>query len=232
MRADPATLPLFTTADAERVVGTPASTARRWLDGYSYIYKGERRTRGPRLGPTATQLEGVLLMSFLDLIEVRMARILRGRRVPWRQVDLTAAFFRREWGSEHPFGLERFRSDGRRVFAELGRETGNHKLLEIGSNQYVFDAVVAEFLSDVLDFREDGIPWRLWPNGRDGLVVVDPARAFGQPILHNQGVPIRVILAAYAANDNDITKVARWFDLPPPDVEAAVRFAATRRLAA
>jgi uncharacterized protein (DUF433 family) len=171
-------------------------------------------------------------MSFLDLIEVRMALTLRGRRVPWRLVDETAAFFRSQWTSEHPFALQRFRSDGRSVFAELGAQTGERQLLQIGSNQFVFDALVKASLFDVLDFREDGVPWRLWPSGRDGLVVVDPGRSFGQPVLDDYGVPVRIIAAAFVANDNDIGKVARWFDLPAAAVEAAVRYAAASRLAA
>lgn len=61
---------------------------------------------------------------------------------------------------------------------------------------------------------------------------MDPARSFGQPIIDLEGVPVRTIAAAYAANDNDISKVARWFDLPNAAVEAAVRYAAANRLAA
>jgi hypothetical protein len=140
MTPDPPMQLLFTIADAELIVGAPAATARRWLEGYSYTYKGARRTKGPRLGPSARRVDEVLLMSFLDLVEVRMALVLRRRKIPWRLVDETAGFFRQQWTSEHPFALERFRSDGRSVFAELGAQTNNRKLLEIGTSQYVFYA--------------------------------------------------------------------------------------------
>jgi uncharacterized protein (DUF433 family) len=222
--ADSTATPLFTPADVERLVGAPASTTRRWLEGYAFEHKGERRTKGPRLGPSATRIDGVLLMSFLDLVEVHMARIMRRQGVSWSNIDRAAAFFRQAWHSPHPFALQRFRSDSRSVFVELGRGIGDNSLLQLGANQFVFDALIEQPLFDVLDFREDGVPWRLWPRGRDAQVVVDPTRSFGQPVLDAQGVPVRMITAAYAANDNRIDRVARWFDLPAQAVGAAIRY--------
>lgn len=232
MTTDATATPLFTAADAERIIAVPPSTTRRWLEGYAFQHKGGRRTKGPRLGPGAERIDGVLLMSFLDLVEVQMARILRRQGVSWPNIDRAAAFFRDAWRSSHPFALQRFRSDSRSVFVELGRGIGDNSLLQLGSNQFVFDALIEQSLFDVLDFREDGVPWRLWPRGRNALVVVDPARSFGQPILDVQGVPVRTIAAAYAANDNQIERVARWFDLPIEAVEAAIRYEVVARLAA
>ncbi len=232
MTTDATATPLFTPADAERIVGAPASTTRRWLEGYAFEHKGERRTKGPRLGPSATRIDGVLLMSFLDLVEVHMARIMRRQGVSWPNIDRAAAFFRDAWHNPHPFALQRFRSDSRSVFVELGRGIGDNSLLQLGANQFVFDALIVQSLFDVLDFRKDGVPWRLWPRGQDAQVVVDPARSFGQPILDAQGIPVRLIAAAYAANDNRIDRVARWFELPVEAVEAAMRYEVGARLAA
>lgn len=232
MAEDAVTAPLFTPADAEGIVGVPRATARRWLEGYSYEYKGQTRRKNARLGPHAKRIDGTLLMSFLDLVEVKLARRLRKQGVSWARVNEAAALFRTEWGSEHPFALRRLRSDGRKVFAEIGQQLKDPHLLQIGTDQFVFDAIVDPSLFDVLDFREDGVPFRLWPLGRDGQVVVDPSRAFGQPVLDRWGVPTSVLAAAYAANDNSASKVAAAFELPVEAVEAALRFAAEARLAA
>ncbi len=230
--SDATIIPLFTLADAERIVGAPAATTRRWLEGYAFSHKGERRTKGPRLGPSAKRVEGVLLMSFLDLVEVRMARIMRRQGVSWPHIDRAAAFFREAWHNPHPFALQRFRSDSRLVFVELGRGIGDNSLLQLGTDQFVFDALIEQSLFDILDFREDGVPWRLWPHGRDAGVVVDPARSFGRPILDAQGVSVRMIAAAYAANDNQIERVARWFGISVEAVEAAIRYEVGAPLAA
>jgi uncharacterized protein (DUF433 family) len=229
---EPTVRPLFTPADAERLVGVPRATTKRWLEGYAYEYKGQIRRSGPRLGPHSARIDDVLLMSFLDLIEVRMARQLRALGLPWRLLDRVAAWFRSAWNSEHPFALQRLRTDGRTAFAEIGGHLKEARLVEIGTDQYVFDEIVSASLFDVLDFRDDGVPFRFWPRGRDGLVVVDPGRAFGQPVLDTSGVPVSVIAAAYAANDNDAERVAADFEVPLPEVEAALRFVAGSRLAA
>lgn len=232
MRDDPTTDRIFTTADAARIVRVPAASARRWLAGYTYSYKSEKRTRPARLGSQVETAEGVLLMSFLDLIEVQMAVNLRKHSIGWRKIESTAAVLRDAWASSNPFALKRFRTDSRGVFAEIGKETGDHHLLEIGTNQFVFDALIEQSLLDVLDFREDGTPWRLWPVGRDSQILVDPARAFGRPIVDCHGVPVSTLVAAFAANDNDVGRVSRWFDLPVEAVEAALRYDASARLAA
>ena len=157
---------------------------------------------------------------------------MRRQRASWPHIDRAAAFFRDAWHNPHPFALQRFRSDSRLVFVELGRGIGDNCLLQLGTDQFVFDALIEQSLFDILDFREDGVPWRLWPQGRDAQVVVDPARSFGRPILNAQGLSVRRIAAAYAANDNQIDLVARWFDIPVEAVEAAIRYEVGARLAA
>jgi uncharacterized protein (DUF433 family) len=229
---DATSTPLFTTPDAERLIGAPAASARRWLAGHEFSHEGQIRSRPPRLGPSATFVDGVLLMSFLDLVEVQLARTLRTRGVGWPKVIDTARFLREQWHAQHPFALSRLKTDGREIFAEYGRISGDSRLLQLGKNQFAFEEIMRDSLFDVLDFREDGIPWRLWPRGRDAQIVVDPARAFGRPILDTYGVPVSSLAAAYAANDNDISRVAKWFDIPVSAVEAAVRYDAGPRLAA
>jgi uncharacterized protein (DUF433 family)/transposase-like protein len=223
---------IFTTADASRIAGVNPASARRWVTGYSYRYKGSTRTRAPRLGPSAGEVEGVLLMSFLDLIEIQMAVSLRNRKITWPKIGKAAELFRRQWGSAHPFALQRFRSDSQTILAEFGKEIGDPYVLDVATNQVVFDALIEQSLFDVLDFREDGTPWRLWLGDRDSQVVVDPARAFGRPIIDAFGLPVSTLVAAYAANDNNIEPVARWFDVPPEAVEAALRWNASLRRAA
>lgn len=232
MPDDPTTERIFTTTDAARIVRVPVASTRRWLAGYTYAYKNEKRSSPARLGSQAGITDGVLLMSFLDLVEVQMAVNLRKNHISWGKIESAATLLRQEWGSSNPFALKRFRTDSRGVFAELGKETGDHHLLDIGTNQFVFDALIEQSLLDVLDFREDGTPWRLWLDGRDSNVIVDPARAFGRPIIDSHGVPVSTLVAAYAANDNDVGRVSRWFDLPIEMVEAALRYDATARLAA
>jgi hypothetical protein len=42
-----------------------------------------------------------------------------------------------------------------------------------------------------------GMARRWWPAGKKVPVVVDPARAFGSPVVQTHGVPTRVLYAAH-----------------------------------
>jgi len=117
------------------------------------------------------------------------------------------------------------------VFADIGQKLRDPRVLQLGQDQYVFDAVVSPSLFEVVDF-ENGVPVRLWPAGREVMIVVDPARSFGQPVVDAAGVPVATLVSAYAANDNNVERVARWFDVPVEAVEAALRFNAGSKLAA
>jgi uncharacterized protein (DUF433 family) len=53
---------------------------------------------------------------------------------------------------------------------------------------------------------------------------VDPARAFGKPIVRNCAVPTSILAASYEANGRDPERVAGWYGIAPQDVEVAVQF--------
>lgn len=224
-------LPIYTASDAQRIVHVHPVSARRWLEGYHYVRNGERRRSPAKLGPDARRVDDVLLMSFQDMLEVRIAHALRRHRITWKNVQAVANFLRDHWGSPHPFALRRLRADGRSVFVDIGSELNDVKVMELGRNQLVFDSVVSPSLFDVVDFSAEGAPVRLWPIGRREMIVVDPAHAFGQPIIDKFGIAVHIIVAAYAANDNDAAAVARWYDLPIDAVDAAIRFDAATRAA-
>ena len=56
------------------------------------------------------------------------------------------------------------------------------------------------------------------------LIVVDPARAFGKPIVTACAMPTSILSAAYHANNNDASAVAYWYEVTADDVLAAVHF--------
>jgi uncharacterized protein (DUF433 family) len=58
---------------------------------------------------------------------------------------------------------------------------------------------------------------------RSGIVVLDPRRSFGQPIVNDEGVSTRVLAGAVQA-EQSIERVAEWFEVKPASVRAAVDF--------
>ena len=57
--------------------------------------------------------------------------------------------------------------------------------------------------------------------------MIDPGLQFGKPVLTDSGVPTRALYESFKAEGRDrpaLAMVARTFEVPAKDVEAAVRF--------
>ncbi len=52
--------------------------------------------------------------------------------------------------------------------------------------------------------------------------------SFGKPIVEAVGVPTSILAAAYEANQKDAARVARWYNVQPEHVMAAVAFEGSR----
>jgi uncharacterized protein (DUF433 family) len=70
---------------------------------------------------------------------------------------------------------------------------------------------------------------RWWPLGEKRLVVLDPTRNFGRPIVARHGVPTEVLASAAKASGS-IGEVTRWFEVAEREVRDAVEY--EQRLAA
>jgi uncharacterized protein (DUF433 family) len=101
----------------------------------------------------------------------------------------------------------------------LERSEGN--LLDLKKHQYAFKNVVERSFRD-LDIEDDAVArWRPY-HGR-ATIVVDPARAFGQPIAAKSGVPT-VALADAVKAEGSIARVAKLFEVAVAVVRDAVAF--------
>jgi uncharacterized protein (DUF433 family) len=157
---------------------------------------------------------GELVLTFLDLQEVRYVDAFLKKGVSWQTVRAVEEQSQRRLKSTHPFCTQRFKVFGREVFVEVGG-----KILEFLTNQRTFEEIVRPFLQDV-DF-EDQHPRRWWFLGHGREVVLDPERSFGKPILNRSGCPTRVVAKALRA-EGSISRVARWYGIEESAVQDAV----------
>jgi uncharacterized protein (DUF433 family) len=126
----------------------------------------------------------------------------------------------------HPFSTGVFVTDGYRVFQDLAPRRPAGALEDIVSSQMAFKRVISPYLA-TLDFpRGPGRVERWWPLGKSRKVVMDPHRAFGQPIVSDEGVLTAVLARAHTA-EKSYRAVARWFDVSERSVRDAVAFEAT-----
>jgi len=124
--------------------------------------------------------------------------------------------------TDHPFCTQGFVTDGRDIFVELHKETGERSLLEIVNNQHVFREIITPFLKQLeFDANQKLLRWR--PSTTRRLVVIDPTRNFGRPIVVQHGVPTEVLASAAKVCDS-LEEVSRWYEVPKAAIEDAVEF--------
>lgn len=130
----------------------------------------------------------------------------------------------RAFSQPHPFCLRRFRTDGRSIFAEVAKDENDVKLFDVVKKQAVFREVFDPLLSQIDYDMTTGLAVAWSPMGTKSPVVVDPARAFGQPIVRGPGVTTRVLAAAVLRGTETPESVAHWYDVDVDAVHAAVAF--------
>jgi uncharacterized protein (DUF433 family) len=120
-----------------------------------------------------------------------------------------------------PFSTQRFQTDGRTIFLDSVQGDGESELLDLRKRQYAIKHVIEKTFKD-LDIEDAAVArWRPF-KGKD-TIVIDPKRAFGQPIAAAYGIPT-VALADAVKAEGSVDRVARFFDVNPSIVRDAVNF--------
>jgi uncharacterized protein (DUF433 family) len=220
---------VYTFAEAGRLLRVRPSKIARWLRGHRV--KGQEYQ--PLWTPDVSLEDGRIFLSFRDLMEVRVADAFIRAGVSAIKVRAAINLARLEIGQDHPLATNRFRTDGREIFLsvietdEQGLE--RERLLNLFRQQFEFKSIIEPILRTI-DFGVDGNPLLWWPEGRRMNVVVDPARAFGQPIDAASSVPTAILAAA--AKRQSIREAARAYEVSEASIRRAVEYEATLELQA
>lgn len=213
---------IYTVPDASRLTGVSTGRIRRWLRGYRFR-SGERQRHSPPLWQgQLSPIDNSWALGFLDLVEIKFVDAFLNHGVSW--VMLRGAHERasQEFQQSHPFCTNQFGTDGRTIFAALHEETGEESLVDIARNQKVFGQIVRPFLKE-LEFEPGKMVARWRPMTTRRLVVLDPMRNFGRPIVVHHGVPTEV-LAKAASACGSVKEVSQWYELPEDEIEDAIEF--------
>jgi uncharacterized protein (DUF433 family)/DNA-binding transcriptional MerR regulator len=216
---------VYSMADAGRLTGVSVRNLRRWARGYSYVYQGQTRQSPPIIG-TGLEARGAdPILEFRDIIEVRFLSAFRNAGVSWNVIRRIAARVHEAIQHTHPFATRVFRTDGRTILLELvSNDRADHRLVDLLRDQYEWERVVKPYLiAEKVEFSDAEEPIRWWPLGPDRRVVVDPARAFGAPIVAREGVQT-YLLAKAVAVEGDVALVADWYRVEPEAVRDAIAF--------
>lgn len=214
---------IYSVAEAARLTGVSAARVRRWIRGYTFRSGEEPRTSLPVWKGGLPVLEGRFALNFLDLLEVRFIDAFLRHGVSWPTLRAAECHARQLLNTDHPFATNRFRTDGRKIFATLAEASGEKTLMELASSQFALRDIVAPYLVGLEFSGDEAIRW--WPLGKAKRIVLDPGRSFGQPIVNREGVPTAVLAEAYEVEQSD-ERVARWYDVEVRSVQDAVAFEA------
>jgi hypothetical protein len=171
-------------------------------------------------------LDGDCIVGFRDLLETRVVQAFREAGVSWHVIRLASKNIGRGH-KPHPFLSKHFRTDGRTIFLETVKEAGELDLIDLAKNQHAFHAVVAPSLFKQIDFDNKDVAVRWYPLWPKRVVYLDPHRSFGRPLVAS--IPAAT-LAAAAKAERSVEPVAKWFNVSPQSVQAAVDW--QKRLAA
>lgn len=233
---------LYTVADASALLRIPQRNIRRWLAGYPFIARdGSKRIMPPLWKPQLPAYERHIELGFRDLIELRFVSAFLDKGLGIFTIRRCLEHARAMVGDERPFSTRRFHTDGRTIFLSfVERAIANPsevlsdvprserlRVIDLKTSQYVFRDVIHQTFKD-LDLDADAVArWR--PYHGKGTIILDPKRAFGQPIAADSGVATSALADAVAAEGSQ-KRVAALFNVPRSIVADAVAF--ERELAA
>lgn len=212
---------LYTVRDADRLTDVPSVRIRRWLTGRKRLYRGNEVFDEPLWEPDLGSIEGGLHLTFRDLIELRIVDQFRKKKLSLPYLRKVVSAAQDIVGDSHPFSTSNFKTDGRRLYLEIINSTGDAELIEILSGQHAFHSIISVGLKDVSFLN--GVAARWTPSAGRGAVVLDPARAFGHPILEQTGVPTQKI-AELRRSGISAKKIASDFEVSLSDINKAIAF--------
>lgn len=215
---------LYTVGDVAHLTKINATRVRRWIAGYSYRSSGKSKSQPPVWEPEIPTIDGVLTLSFNDLLEVRWVDIFRKAGVLLPNIRNAITELRDIYGVKYPFSTERVFADGMAIMIELEDEAGKKFFYEVsGSRNYGFWEVLVQNLKVGYVFNE-GIAEKWHPDENEfGRIVVDPAVAFGRPVVEGTRLDTGVLASAYAA-EQSFDLVGEWYGIDSDAVQQAVSF--------
>ncbi len=220
-RVDARDIPSYGLAEAARYLRLPIATLRSWVRGRSYPVVQGRGWFEPLVAPATKE---PLLLSFTNLVEAHvLSAIRRDHEIRLDRSRPALDCVREQLGVERPLVHQRLHTDGLDLFVSKFGETinvsrrGQRALRE-----------VAEAYLQRIKREETGLASRLYPLARlsldaPKLVVIDPSRSFGLPILERSGVATAVVAERFKAGES-MNDLARDCRCPALDISDAIRF--------
>lgn len=205
--------PLYSIGAAARLLRTPPTTLRWWLEG------GRRagKVYPPVLRPSAS---GVDEVTWAEFVEADLLRRYRGMGIPLQRMRPFIEAARARFGVPYPLAHYRPLVLDRDLVLELQNVSGLDPrlyLFEPAGGQLRLAAPVRDFLEKV-DF-ENWVVGRIHPLGVESPVAIDPELSFGAPQI--RGLRTESLVEAIRAGES-IEDAAEAWGVARRDIKAAL----------
>jgi len=208
--------------EAARYLKLPAATVRSWFLGRNYATAGGTRTFPAIVAPASRRPPQ---LSFWNLIEAHVLRAFRTEHgVSVKAVRQALRYAQGQLGIDRLLLRKELSTAAGGLFLERYGE-----LIDLSaSGQIALRQVLKAHLRRV-EWDEWQFPIRLYPFLSSDLmtaerpIAIDPAVAFGRPIVVRRGVTTAVIAQRVDAGES-VQDVADDYDLTPADVEQGILY--------
>lgn len=201
-------------ADASRYLGIPRQTFRRWALG--------DESSKPLLHIVSPGEKSHARASLITLAEAWVLAALRDAGVRTQKIRPAMQRLRKEFGRDYVLVAPELSTDGVDVLWDFSRTRAGEGLISGGTGQHVMREIVADYMTYVA-WGADNLPTSLrLRTCEPSKVLIDPYRAFGQPIF--AGSQVRVADAAGMIKAGDSPEVvAEELGVSLDDVRTATR---------
>jgi len=214
--------PAYGLAEAARYLKLPGATLRSWVVGRPYPTARGGGQFKPLIHPPARKPP---VLSFWNLVEAHVLRALRADHgVSIGAVRKALAYAETTLRIERLLLSKELRTEGGRIFLQRYGE-----LVDLSaSGQMALRLIFEDHLKRV-EWGEWMFPIRLYPfmssesTSTARPIAIDPAVAFGRPVLVRIGVTTSAIAERIDAGES-VSDVASDYDLQVNEVEEAVRY--------
>ena len=209
---------IYTIPEAADLVGARQANVRVWIEGHAGKQEPIIDNQLPRVG-------GKTAVSFANLMELRFIARFYAAGVGLREIRTILQEAKRTLSHPHPFATHAvFKTDGRKIVAEIARRNGLNLIYDLKSKNYEMPSVVMKSLKEnvVFDPQGEAIAWTPRPDIAPN-VIVHPKFSFGQPVLKYSHIPTNTVAKAFEV-ERSARFVADVFELPERHVREAVKF--------
>jgi uncharacterized protein (DUF433 family) len=205
---------LLDVSDAARFLGIPRPTLRRWAFGYAY---GD-----PLLHVVDAGGRREAQVTFIAMAEAHVLEALRLAGVRVARIRPALNRLAEQFGREYVLVAPNLATDGIDVLWDFSRTEEGQGLMEGRTGQMVMREIVEDYLR-YLTWADDGFPRMLELRScQPSKVVMDPYRAFGQPIFEGGRTRVRDVANMLSAGE-DPQVVADEHGVSLDDVRTAAR---------